>query len=54
LGSNLRHADAGIVHAADGRQFALAVYIDSTPAYRGNFIAELSKRLTQHLLGKPH
>ena len=46
------YADAGIVHAADGRQFALAVYIDSTPAYRGSFIAELSRRITEYLLGK--
>ena len=46
------YADADIVRAADGRQFALAVYVDSTPAYRGSFIAELSKRLTRHLLGK--
>ena len=45
------YADAGIVHAADGRQFTLAVYIDSTPAYRGSFISELSKRITEHLLG---
>jgi len=45
------YADAGIVHGADGRQFTLAVYIDSTPAYRGNFIAELSRRVTEHLLG---
>jgi beta-lactamase class A len=47
------YADAGIVHGAAGRQFTLAVYIDATPAYRGNFIAELSKRVTRHLLGKP-
>lgn len=47
------YADAGIVRAADGRQFTLAIYIDATPAYRGNFIAELSNRLTKHLLGKP-
>jgi len=45
------YADAGIVHAADDRQFTLAVYIDSTPAYRGSFISELSKRITEHLLG---
>ncbi len=47
------YADAGIVHAADGRQFTLAVYIDATPAYRGSFIAELSRRITEHLLGTP-
>lgn len=46
------YADAGIVRAADGRQFALAVYIDSTPAYRGDFIVDLSRHVTQHLLGK--
>ena len=47
------YADAGIVHAVDGRQFTLAVYIDATPAYRGSFIAELSTRITEHLLGTP-
>ena len=47
------YADAGIVRAADGRQFTLAVYIDSTPAYRGSFISSLSRQVTEHLLGKP-
>ena len=47
------YADAGIIRGPDGRQFTLAVYIDSTPAYRGNFISNLSKQVTEHLLGKP-
>lgn len=47
------YADAGIIRGPDGRQFTLSVYIDSTPAYRGSFISNLSEKLTEHLLGKP-
>jgi beta-lactamase class A len=47
------YADAGIIRGPDGRQFTLAVYIDSTPAYRGSFISNLSEKLTEHLLDKP-
>ena len=44
------YADAGIVRGADGRQLVLAVFIDSTPAYRGTFIAELAKVCTEAVL----
>jgi beta-lactamase class A len=47
------YADAGIIRGPGGRQFTLAVYIDSTPAYRGKFISKLSRQVTEHLLGKP-
>jgi 5'-nucleotidase (lipoprotein e(P4) family) len=43
-------ADAGIIHGASGKQLVLAVFIDSEPAYRGDFIAELSRACTSGLL----
>jgi beta-lactamase class A len=43
-------ADAGIIRGPEGRQLVLAVFIDSTPAYRGTFIAELAKICTEALL----
>lgn len=45
------YADAGIIRGPSGRQLALAVFIDSKPAYRGRFIAELSRACTAALLG---
>ena len=45
------YADAGIIRGPSGRQLALAVFIDSKPAYRGRFIAELAKACTAALLG---
>lgn len=44
------YADAGIVRDASGRQFALAVFTERKPAYRGEFIAELTHRAVQELL----
>jgi beta-lactamase class A len=44
------YADAGIVRAPSGRQFALAVFTQGTPPYRGDFIAELTYRAAVHLL----
>ncbi len=43
-------ADAGIIRSPSGRQLALAVFIDSTPAYRGGFIADLAQECTSALL----
>ena len=43
-------ADAGIIHGPSGRQLVLVVFIDSTPAYRGSFIAELARACTSALL----
>jgi hypothetical protein len=46
------HADAGIVrHLASGRQVAIAVFVEGNPRYRGAFIAELTDRVVEHLLG---
>jgi beta-lactamase class A len=44
------YADAGIVRAASGDQFVLAVYTDAMPPYRGDFIADLTERLASRLL----
>jgi hypothetical protein len=45
------YADAGIVHQqSTGRQIAIAVFTEATPAYRGDFIADLTERLARHLL----
>jgi hypothetical protein len=43
-------ADAGIIRGPSGRQLALAVFIDSTPAYRGGFITNLAHECTSTLL----
>jgi len=43
-------ADAGIVRHRSGRQIALAVFIESRPAYRGNFIAALARRSIERML----
>jgi len=44
------YADAGIVRHASGRQFVLVVFTAAQPAYRGEFIADLTYRCAQHLL----
>jgi beta-lactamase class A len=46
-------ADAGIVRHRSGRQIVLAVFIESRPAYRGNFIAALARRSIERLLASP-
>jgi beta-lactamase class A len=45
-------ADAGIIRSPGGRQLVLAVFIDSNPAYRGDFIANLARACTSALLDK--
>ncbi len=47
------YADAGIVRDAHGRQFAIAVFTDAQPPYRGDAIAELTERLALHLFDSP-
>jgi len=47
------YADAGIVRDPSGRQFVLAVFTEATPAYHGESIAELTRRLAARLLGAP-
>ncbi|MGH7788055.1 MAG: serine hydrolase [Candidatus Binatia bacterium] len=44
------YADAGIVRDASGRQFALAVFTQGRPPYRGDFIAELTHQSVRELL----
>ncbi len=43
------YADAGIVHHPDGREFVLVVFTEAEPAYRGEFIAQLTFRAATHL-----
>lgn len=40
-------ADAGVVRSADGRALVIAAFLDSNPAYRGGFIADLTERLVR-------
>jgi beta-lactamase class A len=47
------YADAGIVRSPDGRQMAIAVLTEDSPAYRGDFIADLTERLARALLARP-
>jgi hypothetical protein len=47
------YADAGIIRHASGRQFVLVVFTSAQPAYRGEFIADLTYRCAQHLLMPP-
>ncbi len=44
-------ADAGIVANAAGRELVVVVFIDSSPRYRGSFIADLSEAMTETVLG---
>jgi hypothetical protein len=45
------YADAGIVkNVATGRQMAIAVFTQGAPAYRGQFINEVTYRMARHLL----
>jgi beta-lactamase class A len=43
-------ADAGIVRHASGHQLVVAVFVDGKPAYRGSFIATLTRRTLRHVL----
>jgi len=43
------YADAGIVRSAAGREFAIAVFTDASPPYRGDAIALLTRRLATQL-----
>lgn len=44
-------ADAGIVRDRRGRELVIVVFIDSSPRYRGSFIADLSHDMTEAVLG---
>ena len=44
-------ADAGIVRERAGKELVVVVFIDSSPRYRGSFIADLSEAMTESVLG---
>ena len=44
------YADAGIVRDRSGRQLVLVVFTAGRPAYRGDFVADLTYRSAEHLL----
>jgi beta-lactamase class A len=46
-------ADAGIIRHVSAKQLVLAVFIESRPAYRGDFIAALAGRCSAALLSSP-
>src|SRR5262245_33771110 len=47
------YADAGIVrHVASGRQFVLAVFTEASPAYHGEFIADLTEQCAKRLFAR--
>jgi len=47
------YADAGIVRHVSGKQLILVVFTDSSPPYRGDFIADLTERVAARLLRSP-
>ena len=47
------YADAGIVrHLESGRQMGIVVFTEGSPAYRGDFIADLTERSAERLLSR--
>ena len=45
------YADAGIVrHVESGRQMVIVVFTEANPAYRGEFIADLTELSARRLL----
>jgi len=46
-------ADAGILRHASGHQLVVVVFLEGRPAYRGSFIAKLTRRAVRRLLPKP-
>ena len=46
-------ADAGILRHASGHQLVVVVFFEGRPAYRGSFIAQLTRRAVRRLLPKP-
>lgn len=43
------YADAGLVRHSSGEQFAIAVFTEATPPYRGDAIAKLTERIALEL-----
>src|SRR4029453_14703485 len=48
------YADAGIVRHPAGPEFVLVVFTEAEPAYRGEFIAQLTFRAAQRLFVEEH
>jgi beta-lactamase class A len=46
-------ADAGIVRHVSGHQLVVVVFLEGRPAYRGSFIAKLTRRAVRRLLPEP-
>jgi beta-lactamase class A len=46
-------ADAGIVRHASGHQLVVVAFLEGRPAYRGPFIAKLTRRALRRLLPEP-
>jgi beta-lactamase class A len=46
-------ADAGIVRHASGHQLVVVAFLEDRPAYRGPFIAKLTRRAVRRLLPEP-
>ena len=46
-------ADAGIVRHVSGHQLVVVVFVEGHPAYRGSFIAKLTRRAVRRLLPEP-
>ena len=44
------YADAGIVRNGGAGDLVVAVFLEGRPAYRGSFVAELSRMSTEHVL----
>jgi len=47
------YADAGIVRHSSGHQVMVMVFLEGRPAYRGSFIAKLTRRAVRRLLPEP-
>jgi beta-lactamase class A len=45
------YSDAGIVRDASGKEFVIAVFTESSPPYRGEAIAQLTRRTAEHIFG---
>jgi beta-lactamase class A len=47
-------ADAGIVRNGGDRDLVVVAFLEGRPAYRGSFVADLSRESAQHVLLKPN
>jgi hypothetical protein len=47
------YADAGIVRNTSGHQLVVVAFLEGRPAYRGSFIARLTRRALQEVMKEP-